>query len=332
MRFSFAGGRKKKYGLLLLLAGLTAAAGSWFFVHLDLERQEIWLARSRGALWPVVHLGEFASGITDSVGIGGRDAVAPLPAESLRSDMFYAGMPRHKGWFSSPDLAVLRNQGFVVGYDEAGRIPAWVAYRVFKIDDFHSPPRPSKFKADTRTYAQVAHGDYSKSGYDRGHLAPNYAIATRYGRAAQLETFLMSNIAPQRPGLNRRAWKDVEMAVARFHGQSCGEVWVVTGPINGKNPQRLPSGVVIPEAFYKIVVDESEKGLRVLPFVFPQEFRHRQWPRRHLVSVDEIEKATGLDFFSKLPDGIEDRLESQIPTRIWAVPIPLQLRHAFKRD
>jgi hypothetical protein len=50
-----------------------------------------------------------------------------------------------------------------------------------------------------------------------------------------------------------------------------------------------------------------------------------------LVSIDAIEEATGLDFFGKLPDNTEDELEAGVATRVWAVPIGLQLRHAFKR-
>ncbi len=55
---------------------------------------------------------------------------------------------------------------------------------------------------DTLTIAKVTHNDYTHSGYDRGHMAPNYAIATRYGQEAQKETFLMSNIVPQLGNLN----------------------------------------------------------------------------------------------------------------------------------
>ena len=52
--------------------------------------------------------------------------------------------------------------------------------------------------------------DYTRTGYDRGHMAPNYLIATRYGKVAQRETFLMSNIVPQTPELNRGPWRILE--------------------------------------------------------------------------------------------------------------------------
>ncbi|MDT8389414.1 MAG: DNA/RNA non-specific endonuclease [Lentisphaeria bacterium] len=331
MKLSIFRGRKRKVVLIILALGAAACSSAWLFVHMDMRRQNEWVSKSRGLLWPVVCLGETVTGVTDSVGIGGKEAWADLGGNSFRGDDLYAGPPRTKGWLFDNKAHVFKNTGYVVGYDESSRNPSWVGYRVFTVDDLVSGERPSRFKVDERTYAQVRHDDYKGSGYDRGHMAPNYAIATRYGRQAQIETFLMSNIAPQKPALNRGPWKDVEMAVARFYGQSCGEVWVVTGPIYGKDVDRLESGVAIPEAYYKIIVDEKDGKLRALAFIFSQESKRRQWPRRCLVSIDTVEDFSGLDFFRKLPDHIENELEAKTSTRMWSVPILLQLKHAFRR-
>ena len=95
------------------------------------------------------------------------------------------------------------------------------------------PKRPEGFFTDPRTAARVESADYSESGYDRGHMAPNYAIGTRYGAAAQEETFKMSNVCPQRHRLNAGLWKDLETKIADNYTGRYGQVWVIDGPVFG---------------------------------------------------------------------------------------------------
>jgi len=220
----------------------------------------------------------------------------------------YAGLPR-----SALPIKVLKNQGFVVGYSDTRKNPLWVAYRILKIESPTTHKRPSRFKVDNRTAARVSHNDYTRSGYDRGHMAPNYAIATRYGGDAQLETFLMSNICPQKPSLNRHVWKGLEMLVAKDYANRLEEVWIICGPIFDEQIERLASGVEIPDAFYKIIVDEKDGKVRVLAFVMPQgvSSSERDQLAKFLRSVDDVEQQTGLDFLHELPDDVEDRVEAE---------------------
>jgi len=92
---------------------------------------------------------------------------------------------------------VFRNEGFMVGYSEWRGNPLWVTYHLRPISKMKKLKRPSRFKTDWRSFRRVSHNDYLKSGYDRGHMAPNYAISNVYGREGQLDTFVMSNITPQ---------------------------------------------------------------------------------------------------------------------------------------
>ena len=177
--------------------------------------------------------------------------------------------------------------------------------------------RPSKFKIDIRTESKVSHKDYTRSGYDRGHMAPNYAIASRYGHIAQIETFLMSNICPQTPRLNRRIWKNLEQKVAKEYAQDFEEIWIITGPIFDDNIEKLKSGVEVPDSFYKIIIDEIDGKPRVLAFIIPQEVKRKDSLRKFLVSIDEIEKLTKLDFLSELEDEIEEGLEKEKAEGVW---------------
>jgi endonuclease G len=237
------------------------------------------------------------------------------------NSIVYGGTPRPLGGGAGEDGAaqrVLVNRAYVVGYSDALAAPRWAAYRVADLDKIPTPPaRPDKFETDRRTAARVASDDYTGSGYDRGHLAPNYAIATRHGAAAQRETFLMSNIVPQRHALNGGLWRELEEKIATSWPARYGEVWVIVGPVFGANPRRLRGGVAVPEAFFKIVIDEHEGKLRTLALLVPQETPAGADPESFLTSVAEIQRRTGLDFLSELDDAAERQVEAQRAARVW---------------
>ena len=158
------------------------------------------------------------------------------------------------------------------------------------------------------------------------HLAPSCAIYVHFGKAAMVETYLMSNICPQKAALNSGRWNELEQTVGQdrsSHGSlaaSCKEVWVITGPIYDADIQRLKSGVEIPDAFFKIVldVDEETKGIRVLAFIMPNE-KCKGELAEYLVAVDEVESKTGLDFYWELEDGVEEKVEG---VKAEGVPLP----------
>jgi endonuclease G, mitochondrial len=216
------------------------------------------------------------------------------------------------------EIQLLQNIGYVSGYDEIRKNPAWVCYQIFKDEIEKGPKRPSRFRVDSRTKSKVSHDDYTHSGYDRGHMAPNYAIALRYGVEAQNQTFLMSNIVPQSPDLNQGPWRELEEAIGLHYANDYGEVWVITGPIYDSSVEVLKSGVEIPDAFYKIVIDQLSDGQwRALAFIMPQTIDRKANFPNYLESIDEIERVSGFDFMSEFDDGLEARLESQKSVRVW---------------
>jgi endonuclease G len=206
--------------------------------------------------------------------------------------------------------------GYSLGYDEKRANPAWVAYHLVGGPKLDSTDRPD-FHTDKDTVAQVSKGDYTNSGYDRGHMAPNYAIVTRYGEEAQKETFLMSNIIPQTPELNQRSWRMLEEDIAGSGGiaERMGEVWVVTGPIYGSRVKKISDKVAIPSHCYMIIVDEQGGGYRALAFIFPQDPGDDAQPADFLTTIDEIEGKTGLDLFPGIAG--EAKLESSRASAVW---------------
>ena len=89
----------------------------------------------------------------------------------------YAGLPK-----ATHELKLLQSRGHLVGYSEKHKDPVWVAYRLFKVESPPKLPRPTRFSVDNRTEAKVKSGDYTNTGFDRGHMAPNHGIATRHGK------------------------------------------------------------------------------------------------------------------------------------------------------
>lgn len=215
-------------------------------------------------------------------------------------------------------VKVIKNKGYVVGYDETMRNPAWVAYRLERNEASGTAERPESFEVDRRTRARVDHGDYTNSGYDRGHMAPNYAIDTVFGEAAQKETFLMSNIVPQKPNLNQGPWKKLEQIVANRYLRDYQEAWLITGPIYQYPIQQMSTGVAIPHAFFKIVMDVVDSGgVRVFAVILEQDALPSEKLSRYLVSIDEVERLTGFDFLSLLDDAAEEALEANVAKRLW---------------
>lgn len=246
--------------------------------------------------------------------VQGPAVPAPAPAAD---DVSPYGDPAGGGWLP------LVNPGYEVGYDDAERLPRWAAYRAVPARE-PLAERPSRFRVDRRTQSQVRTEAFTRSGYDRGHLAPNRAVAAAAGTEGQLATFLLSNVVPQVHGLNSGLWRDLEHRIARRYVRRYGEVWVACGPAfdTESAARRIgppESPVRVPDAFWMVVAERTDAGaLRVLAFLVP----HREiWrdpnPSAYLVSVDEVERLTGLDFFPTLPSRAQDALERAPAPRAW---------------
>jgi len=159
-----------------------------------------------------------------------------------------------------------------------------------------------------------------RSGYDRGHLAPNYAISDCYGEEAQKQTFLLSNIVPQLHALNAGLWKDMEQRIMKRYVERYGTVWVQVGPVFTTPPARQVGRIPVPASFWMVIseYDEAGQGIRAIAYLVPHEEKWRDAElTRYVVSIRRVEELTGLDFFPKLPRLAQDRLESAPAPRAW---------------
>lgn len=311
-----------KHFLSILIAGAVLGGASFAYYE---EQDEAGKIRIQEAFLDGIDVVRENSGMPEPL-VEALDLVYDLIPASVGTVVFvddyqeqspsiYGGIPQSR--FHS--LTVLENEGYWVGYDEKMQNPAWSAYRLYPAPNDSIGKRPSGFDVDSRTRAKTKSSSYTRSGYDRGHLAPNYGIARCYGREAQLETFLMSNIAPQRPNLNRKIWRALEMRTAKRYTKRFVEIWIITGPIYFKprHISRLHEGPAVPDAFFKIIFEERPEGVRAEAFIMPQDVSGDERLQPYLVSIDAIEELTHLDFCPSLPREAQAELEAEPAKRVW---------------
>ena len=302
---------------------LFAALGDWFVHH-----PNEWLDSVPAVVGaPLLWIGNPVGDVTDALGWTGHDAVYEYDEAAPEGATLFAGAPQRVGDPAPKDLRILDRGDFVVGWSDRLQHPVWCAYHVLKDAKYTAGPRPNFIK-DKSVRACPAASAYERSGFDRGHMVPNYAMATRYGEDMQKRTFLMTNISPQSPALNRGVWRQIEHRIADLWTARYGEIWVIVGCFSEAGGQTLSGNMVdVPDSFYQIVVAQEGLDIRALAVLFDQTVAWDAWPTRHLVTIDEIERRTGLDFFPDLPQFIQEPLEAELPTRLW----PIRVRDIFRQ-
>lgn len=200
--------------------------------------------------------------------------------------------------YGSPSLQgdFLCRTGFALGHDPQARIPLWVIERLGLASLNGGVQRTDNFRADPDLVPgrRAELEDYAGSGYDRGHMAA--AGNLTWSNQAMVESFYLSNIAPQNPTLNRGAWARLESDIRNWVLERTDLV-IITGPVFGaQDPMIGPSPVRVPVAFYKIVFDPFRR--EAVGFVYPNSPPTSNDPADYRVPVVQIERTTGLAFLS----------------------------------
>src|SRR3954471_1754428 len=127
------------------------------------------------------------------------------------------------------DNFLLLKPYYALSYNDANGTPNWVSWRV-TADDLGNAPRKQVFDSDNTLpsgFKIVAHRDYSNSGFDRGHLCPHSDRAAT--REMSYATFVMTNIIPQAPNVNQKAWATLEN-YCRDLVRRGKRLYVISGP------------------------------------------------------------------------------------------------------
>ena len=225
------------------------------------------------------------------------------------SQSFYGGVYPE---FTNPKLSnntqALCMDGFAVMYSGVSRTPLWSAEyldrkrlqqakQIDREDSFHEESRlPKSMRAKL--------SDYSGSGYDRGHLAPNGNMANR---SQQYDSFSLANIAPQSPRNNRYIWRNIESAT-RYLTQQYGEVYTITGvAFTNKKTKQLADRVLVPSHFFKAVYISASNQAGV--YYAPND----ESERIEVISLDQLTAKIGIDVLPVL--------DAQTKSRAFDLPL-----------
>jgi len=211
---------------------------------------------------------------------------------------------------------IIHHQNYSLSYSESHEQAEWVAYELKASHLSSTNHKRPYFEIDKTVKTGAAHWrNYKKSGYDKGHLCP--AGDRRFTKEAHDETFFTSNISPQEHQFNAGVWNRLEQKV-RYWAKKNDGIFVVTGGILEDDLKTIgEEDVAVPNQFYKVILDNTKGKTKVLAFLM--DHKDSDLPLyKFVVSVDEVEALTGIDFFSELVDSIEDKLEASSDYKRWS--------------
>ncbi|WP_343765992.1 DNA/RNA non-specific endonuclease [Gangjinia marincola] len=213
--------------------------------------------------------------------------------------------------------SIIHHNYYSLSYAEDHEQAEWVAYELNKEQLVNNDFKRPYFEIDLAVPTGAAHWrNYKKSGYDRGHLCP--AADREFSREAYEETFLTSNISPQLNAFNAGIWNRLEQKV-RYWAKSYDGVYVITGGVLENDLEQIGTeGVSVPREFYKILYDVRNGEHTAIAFLFPHQASN-EGLYTFVTSIDHIERRTGIDFFSTLPDTIENELEKSSDLKKWSL-------------
>lgn len=253
-----------------------------------------------------------------SLGASARNvSYQPAPRQQLKGhgspdncpEFYRFGPPKFSEAKVERRVFYLCRIGYAAAFDPATKTPLWSAEHLTSASVHGREPRSNNFQPDPDlpygASSQLA--DYSHSGYDRGHMSP--AGDMRTDPNAMSESFYLSNMVPQAPDNNQNIWKNIE-TLTRNEAQHRGELFVVTGPIyDGHFDTIGRDHVAVPTHLYKIILD-AKTGAN-LAFIVPNVNGLDQYSYgRYVVSIREVEKRTGINFHSTLPQATQDKIET----------------------
>jgi endonuclease G, mitochondrial len=211
---------------------------------------------------------------------------------------------------------IIKHDYYTLSYNEKYEQAEWVAYELKKEfvrnNNFKRPffIEDSKVKTGSADWR-----NYKKSGYDKGHLCP--AADMEFAINAYNDTFFTSNISPQEHDFNAGVWNRLEQKV-RYWATKYNDLYIVTGGVLQPSLKTIgKERVLVPNYFYKIILTNTNGNFRAIAFLIPNKKSDRPL-YEFVVSIDSIEKITGIDFFPKLDNKTENILEKSNNYKAWS--------------
>lgn len=211
---------------------------------------------------------------------------------------------------------IIVHDNYTLSYNEDKEQAEWVAYELKKNNTSNQNFQRPFFIEDNKVASGSADWrNYKNSGYDKGHLCA--AGDMKFSKKAFDETFLTSNISPQKHDFNEGIWNTLEQKV-RYWSVKYDGIYVVTGGVLSGNLKTIgKEKVAVPEYFYKVLLDNSRGEYKMIGFLVPAIDSNKPL-YEFVVPVDEIEKLTGINFYPNLEDSIENKLEKASDYKGWS--------------
>jgi endonuclease G len=255
-------------------------------------------------------------------------ALAPAAAQT-RDDHLTLGNPSGATTSTSNENNYLmRKPQYALSYNRSRATPNWVSWHLSKAW-LGSAPRQDNFRADTTLpsgWYRVGGSSYSGSGFDRGHMCPS---ADRTGSTTDNSaTFLMTNMIPQAPNNNQRAWANLENYCRSL--TSSNEVYIVSGGYGtggtgsyGTKTKIDSNRVTVPNRTWKVIVilpngssDASRvtTSTRVIAVDMPNDQSVGSAWGGYRTTVRSIESKTGYNFLSNVSTSVQNVVETRVDT------------------
>ena len=186
-------------------------------------------------------------------------------------------------------------EAYLSAYDAQVKEPRFVMWTLTPGHALGCVARSNAFAADQSIQGGATPQDYAASGYDKGHMAPDGDQS--WDQQVEFESFLMTNMTPQAPSLNRGIWKLLETSVRGWAAQSGQTFNIISGAVYDANDKKIGTGVVVPHALYKIVVDQNTKQVAGwwFPHVAPYPNLGNDLTKFRL-PIAQIEQQAGVKF------------------------------------
>jgi endonuclease G len=240
----------------------------------------------------------------------------PTTPEQAAQIYLALGNPSSAG-SADPNNYLLLNNYMAISYSRDRAIPNWVAWRITKADT-GDVDRVDSFRPDDRLpkgWTRINSADYTGSGFDRGHICPS---ADRNANSESMAaTFLMTNMTPQTGDLNRGPWQKLE-AYLRTLVTRGSDVYIIAGAYGESG--KIKKKVTIPTNNWKIAVavpagssvSAVNENTRVIAVDMPNAkgIKNAEW-QTYRTTVRDIERKTGYNLFSNLPQNLQDALENK---------------------
>jgi endonuclease G, mitochondrial len=208
---------------------------------------------------------------------------------------------------------IIHHKSFSLSYNSSYVLSSWITYKVIKTQINKYEKVKDKYKADPMIYTRSADKkDYKTGGYIMAQMA-NY-LDLQYIPEGEEESFYMSNIAPMKQAFYNYIWIKTEELIRLWNAGTTG-LYVVCGPILTDTPFKTfgENKISIPKRFYKVVYDP--KNQKAIGFIFNGSTSGKL--KSYSMSVDNVEKETGIDFFQSLDNELENKIESEFNVNDW---------------